>query len=93
MTYKENHCRPASTTGVWTGTWQDPRNGGGDPANSLTGTLFVMNGIRYDALAVPAPYRAPRLWRGIMCRTNPTPDGVLGIEYDTVPDNGSSLRD
>jgi hypothetical protein len=89
VSYKESFSPGRlDPTGIWTGTWQDPRNGGGNPANSLTGTLFVMNGLRYDPLTVPSPYRSPRLWRGISSWATPTPDGVLGMEWDTVPDNG-----
>lgn len=85
-------------TGQWTGTWMDPAGagtGGGTPQNQLTGTLFMANGYRYDAMTVPAAYAKLRLWRnttiasltGNQVATFPT--GTLGYEWDVDAENGS----
>jgi hypothetical protein len=78
--YKETHPNqpidPADPT-TWTGTWRDPRFSppadGGRPENSLTGTLFSVNGTRNDAISVPASYANLRLWRNTTIATL-TPD-------------------
>jgi len=52
---------------TWTGTWRDPRfsppGDGGRPENALTGTLFYVQGVRNDAITVPAIYGRLRFWR------------------------------
>ena len=35
----------------------------GKPENSLTGTLFTVNGMRLDNISVPAQQRRMRLWQ------------------------------
>ncbi|MEU7458716.1 DUF4082 domain-containing protein [Streptosporangium roseum] len=82
----------------WTGTWRDPRfsppSNGGRPENSLTGTLFKVNGIVNDPMRVPAEYAPMRFWRNTSVATLQPgetavfPDGVLGYEWDESPDNG-----
>jgi hypothetical protein len=79
----------------WTGTWRDPRfsppSDGGRPENAVTGTLFMVNGYRADALEVPAVYGRNRFWRNTPLATATTkttfPAGTLGYEWDVDPDN------
>lgn len=79
----------------WTGTWRDPRfsppSDGGRPENALTGTLFVVNGYRADAMQVPPSYGRMRFWRNTPLATASTtttlPTGTLGYEWNTDPDN------
>ena len=59
VSYKETHANgkidPEATS--WTGTWRDPRPfnpEGAQPENALTGTIFMVNGERDDAIMVPA---------------------------------------
>jgi hypothetical protein len=99
--YKETHANqpidPADPT-TWTGTWRDPRFSppadGGRPENSLTGTLFSVNGTRNDAIVVPASYANLRLWRNTSIATLTAdstytfPLGTLGYEWDQDVDNG-----
>ncbi|WP_259400782.1 DUF4082 domain-containing protein [Microbispora sp. H13382] len=82
----------------WTGTWRDPRfsppSDGGRPENALTGTLFRVNGISANNIAVPAAYAPYRLWRNTAVanlqpgQTAVFPTGTLGYEWDEAPDNG-----
>jgi hypothetical protein len=84
-------------TGTWTGTWMDPHGagtGGGKPQNQLTGTLFMANGYRFDAMTVPAAYGKMRLWRNtsvanlIGNQVAQFQNGTLGYEWDVDADNG-----
>ena len=65
VTYKETHAgaKTDPLPNVWTGTWRDPRFSppadGGRPENALTGTIFTVNGIRNDSIAVPAAEGEP----------------------------------
>ncbi len=97
--YKETHASAKiDPTSTWTGTWRDPRFSppadGGRPENALTGTLFVVNGHRDDAITVPASYGAHRFWRNTSVATLSSgqvatfPTGTLGYEWDSCPDNG-----
>jgi hypothetical protein len=84
---------------AWTGTWRDPRftppADGGRPENALTGTLFLVNAPRADAIQVPATASALRIWRNTAVaaltagQTATMPDGTLGYEWDADVDNGS----
>ena len=72
------------------------RPDGGRPENALTGTIFTVNGIRNDALEVPAADGKMRFWRNTEHRDArrrarwPTlPTGTLGFEWDEDLDNGS----
>jgi hypothetical protein len=86
-------------TAVWTGTWRDPRfsppGDGGRPENALTGTLFTVNGIRNDAIRVPAAEGKMRFWRNTTIATLAAgqvatlPTGTLGYEWNEDVDNGS----
>jgi phosphodiesterase/alkaline phosphatase D-like protein len=83
---------------VWTGTWRDPRFSppadGGRPENALTGTLFMVNGTRHDAISVPAADGRLRFWRNTSVASLPPgaeatlPTGTLGYEWDIDPENG-----
>ena len=97
--YKETHAgAKIDPTSTWTGTWRDPRFSppadGGRPENALTGTLFVVNGHRDDAITVPASYGAHRFWRNTSVATLSSgqvatfPTSTLGYEWDSCPDNG-----
>jgi len=104
--YKETHAGaridPLDTgaaNSVWTGTWRDPRFSppadGGRPENSLSGTIFMVNGPANDSITVPASYGAHRFWRNTGVDTQAPgasatmPAGTLGYEWDEAPNNGS----
>ncbi len=89
---------------TWTGTWRDPSFSppadGGNPENSLTGTLFMVNGPGTDndgslTIKVPAADGKMRFWRNtavasLAPNTSFTlPSGTLGYEWDVDADNGS----
>jgi N,N-dimethylformamidase beta subunit-like protein/concanavalin A-like lectin/glucanase superfamily protein/galactose oxidase-like protein/Big-like domain-containing protein/Kelch motif protein len=84
---------------AWTGTWRDPRFSppadGGKPENAMTGTIFMVNGTRNDAIAVPAAEGQMRFWRNTSIASLPAgqtatlPQGTLGYEWDEDKDNGS----
>jgi hypothetical protein len=88
----------------WTGTWRDPRysppGDGGRPENSLTGTIFVVNGPGSDnqgnlSIQVPSADGKMRFWRGTLMaslaagQTATLPAGTLGYEWDVDLDNGA----
>ena len=85
-------------TTQWTGTWRDPRFSppadGGRPENALTGTIFMVNGFRYDTMSVPESDGKMRFWRNTSI-ANLTPGqqpislatGCLGYEWDVDLDN------
>ncbi|WP_308250072.1 DUF4082 domain-containing protein [Sphaerisporangium fuscum] len=82
----------------WTGTWRDPRfsppSDGGRPENAMTGTLFMMNGARHDAITVSSVFSQMRIWRNTsIANLQPGqvatfPTNTLGYEWDILPDNG-----
>jgi hypothetical protein len=89
---------------VWTGTWRDtsksPRADGGRPENSLTGTLFEVNGPSTDnpgtlSIQVPAADGKMRFWRNttmaslLSGQIATLPQGTLGYEWDEDIDNGA----
>jgi len=99
VSYKETHDNAKTDpNAAWTGTWRDPRFSppadGGRPENALTGTLFMVNGIRYDAMTVPAEDGKLRFWRNTsIANLAPgavatLPTGTLGYEWDEDVDNG-----
>jgi phosphodiesterase/alkaline phosphatase D-like protein len=100
VSYKETHANAKidPQANVWTGTWRDPRFSppadGGRPENALTGQLFMVNGIRNDAISVPAEDGRLRFWRNTSIATLPLgqvadlPTGTLGYEWDVDVDNG-----
>jgi hypothetical protein len=74
--YKETFAgSKIDPTNTWTGTWRDPLGANynaGIPENALTGTLFSVNGERFDNITVAAPYRSMRLWRSTAISQQPT---------------------
>ncbi len=89
---------------TWTGTWRDnrfsPPADGGRPENSLTGTIFMVNGPGVDndgtlAIKVPAADGKMRFWRKTTIAnlaagaTATLPSQTLGYEWDEDLDNGS----
>ena len=88
---------------TWTGTWRDarlsPPADGGRPENSLTGTIFMVNGPGSDnrglSIQVPAGDGKMRFWRNTgeaNLATGVTailPSGTLGYEWDEDLDNGA----
>jgi phosphodiesterase/alkaline phosphatase D-like protein len=99
--YKETlaEAKIDPVSGVWTGTWRDPRFSppadGGRPENGLTGQLFMVNGIRDDAITVPAADGRLRFWRNTEIATLPLgevaqlPLGTLGYEWDVDVENAA----
>jgi hypothetical protein len=88
---------------TWTGTWRDPSFSppadGGRPENSLTGTLFMVNGPGSDnngtlTIKVPSDDGKMRFWRNTAAAnlapnsTYTAPVGSLGYEWDLDVDNG-----
>lgn len=85
----------------WTGSWRDPDGagkGGNQPENTLTGTIFVVNGPDLRALQVPfaGGYSAQPLWRHTSVaslttgQTYTSPSQILGFEWDTYGPAGVS---
>ena len=89
---------------VWTGTWRDntksPPADGGRPENSLTGTIFMVNGPGADnpanlSIKVPDTDGKLRFWRNTTVATlapgttATLPAGTLGYEWDEDLDNGA----
>jgi hypothetical protein len=114
VVYKETlgpNSVPSATAAVdpndpptWTGTWRDPAKSppadGGRPENSLTGTIFMVNGVGPDnpgtlSIQVPSDYSQMRFWRNTTIenlaagKTATLPAGTLGYEWDADLDNGS----
>ncbi len=89
---------------TWTGTWRDPSKSppddGGRPENSLTGTIFTVNGVGTDnpgtlSIQVPAADGQMRFWRNTSIakltsgQTATLPPSTLGYEWDEDIDNGA----
>jgi hypothetical protein len=78
-----------------TGTWADPVYSIGKPQNALTGTEYVVNGGRNDALTVPAQFAKLRFWRNTSVaqlqagQVATFADGTLGFEWDADPNTPS----
>lgn len=103
--YKETlDSAKTDPTTTWTGTWRDPRfsppSDGGKPENSLTGTIFTVNGPGTDndgtlAIKVPAADGKMRFWRNTVAaslaagQTYSLPAQTLGYEWDEDLDNGA----
>ncbi len=105
VSYKETHANakidPLQTE--WTGTWRDQRDfnpervdggtGTSKPENALSGTIFMVNGVRNDAIMVPAAFGSHRFWRNTsIASLQPgevaiLPVGTLGYEWDEAPDD------
>ena len=98
--YKDTHAnKPIDPTGVWTGTWRDPRfsppGDGGRPENAMTGQFFIVNSGTTD-IRVPAAYAKLRFWRNTKVAQLQAGQtlalapgiGTLGYEWDEDADNG-----
>jgi hypothetical protein len=97
---------PPLGTGSWTGTFRDARPinpRGAAPESALSGTLFVANAWRADALVVdPHAYGKHRLWAGTSVAAAANTGGgkapermvlcngmpILGHEWNEDVDNG-----
>lgn len=88
-----------SSTGrpEWTGTWRDPAGngkGGGQPENTLTGTIFMVNGPDLRSLRVPVSYNSSPLWRNSTIAGSSSewvsPSQILGFEWDTYAPEGAA---
>ena len=94
ITYKETQTGVPNPSGTWTGTWGDPTQpGGADPQNSLTGTMFTVNGA-LGTIQVPYEYTQMSFWKNTNVANTP-PGGTatlvaygLGTEWDSDLDNG-----
>lgn len=80
---------PFSTAEDWTGTWQDTRWSLREPSEDFLGDQFIANGIRNDAVLVPASMKSSPAWRdcpGIQNLADGTSysfaAGTLGMEWD-----------
>ncbi|TFD50610.1 DUF4082 domain-containing protein [Cryobacterium frigoriphilum] len=98
VSYKETQANSRiDPTGIWTGTWRDPRFSppadGGRPENALTGTSFRVNCCTTQMRTTGA-FKSLRLWRGTrvagLAASASTQLGTntLGYEWDEDPDNG-----
>lgn len=83
----------------WTGTWRDPDGagkGGGFPENTLTGTIFAVNGPDLRSLVVPVAggYASQPLWRHTSVanlaagQSFSSPGQILGFEWDVYGPSG-----
>ncbi|MBR0739354.1 DUF4082 domain-containing protein [Bradyrhizobium liaoningense] len=102
ISYKETWANASiDPTDQWTGTFRDPRFsppaiGGGDPENSLTGTLFQVDDVGTSLGTITIPYEDAdlRFWRNTSVadlqpgQTASLNTNYLGYEWDTAPDNG-----
>jgi len=78
----------------WTGLFRDDRApSGADPENSLTGTLFKVNGYRRDTISVSDAFSDLRFWANTRVallnpgQTTQLAPGTLGYEWDINPTN------
>ena len=101
VSYKDTHAnRLIDPTGTATGTFMDARfasTGGmsGLPSNSLTGTVFQVNGEGpLGTITIPYGETNLRIWRNTSVantapgQTASLVQNLLGFEWDTSPDNG-----
>ncbi len=102
--YKETFAfAKIDPTPTWTGTWRDPSfsppSDGGKPENSLTGTLYMVNGPGADndgtfPIKVPSDDGKMRFWRNTAAAslasnaTYTLPISTLAYEWDLDIDNG-----
>ena len=103
VSYKETHSATRldpRDPSIWTGTWHDarfsPPADGGRPENSLTGTLYSVNGGGQDyPIEVPAADGKMRFWRNTTVATQSAGQtatlapNTIGFEWDADVDNGA----
>jgi hypothetical protein len=94
VSYKESLAnRPDDPSNVWTGAWRDPEFNGGQPENSLTGTLYQVDSTPLQPIAIPYEMSKFRLWDNTSVE-NLQPgetaflNRYLGYEWDDDIDNG-----
>jgi hypothetical protein len=84
-------------TGIWTGTWRDPRFSppadGGRPENRLTGTAFMVqefDDLPGASIQVPAADGQLRFWRNtnVAAAGATLSPGTLGFEWNEDLENG-----
>jgi VCBS repeat-containing protein len=102
ISYKETWANASiDPTDQWTGTFRDPRFsppaiGGGNPENSLTGTIFQVDDVGNNLQSITIPYDDAnlRFWRNTSVanlqpgQTATLTKNYLGYEWDDAPDNG-----
>ncbi|WP_307147285.1 N,N-dimethylformamidase beta subunit family domain-containing protein, partial [Rhizobium tibeticum] len=103
ISYKETWSPSSSIdpSNEWTGTFRDPRLsppavGGGNPENSLTGQLFMVDDVGSNLQSITIPYDDAnlRFWRSTSVanlqpgQTATLTKNYLGYEWDEAPDNG-----
>lgn len=81
--------QPFTTAADWTGTWQDTRWTLREPSEDFFGDQFIANGVRADAVKVPASMKNNPAWRncpGILAlqtgQEYTFAAGTLGMEWD-----------
>jgi Ca2+-binding RTX toxin-like protein len=96
VTYKETWGGTPDPSSTATGTWRDPRfaDPGQEPENSLTGTMFSVDGYRLDTITIPYDYSNLRFWRNTDVselqpgQTYSLVQNLLGYEWDSDVENG-----
>ncbi|MDB5586621.1 MAG: hypothetical protein JWP26_1591 [Devosia sp.] len=94
VSYKERWDNANSDTAGTTSTWRDPVFGSGAPENSLTGTIFTVDGYRLDSIDIPYDMSNLRFWTNTaVADLNPgevytLTQNLLGYEWDSDLDNG-----
>jgi N,N-dimethylformamidase beta subunit-like, C-terminal len=95
--YPQNQRADPDDPPTWTGAWDDPRGAqlpgedGGQPQNSLTGQLFIVN-AGTSAIQVPYQYAKLRTWRNTAIaglapgQSDTLGTDTLGYEWD-INDN------
>jgi hypothetical protein len=63
VTYKSTLFNRPDDPKTWTGTWRDDDFSGGQPENSLTGTIFMVDATPLNEIDVPYEMSQFRLWR------------------------------
>src|SRR6516164_5332628 len=84
---------PNGTSNGGAGIFRDPVYGPGTPENSLSGTIFTVDGMvgrPLDNISIPAIMSQLRFWRNtsIASGNGGTLTGLLGFEWDSDLDNG-----
>ena len=84
---------PNGTSNGGAGLFRDPVYGPGTPENSLSGTIFTVDGMvgrPLDNISIPAAMSQLRFWRNtsIASGNGGTLTGLLGFEWDSDLDNG-----
>src|SRR6516225_1628336 len=84
---------PNGTSNGGAGLFRDPVYGPGTPENSLSGTIFTVDGTvgrPLDNISIPAIMSQLRFWRNtsIASGNGGTLTGLLGFEWDSDLDNG-----